>query len=54
MLHHNGLTILASFSYGTIVPNKTPLFLLPVVKRLGVKYPLGMTNFLIARKHAAG
>jgi SAM-dependent methyltransferase len=50
ILKYNGLTLIASFSYGMIVPNKTPLFLLPIVKRLGVRYPFGMTNFLIAHK----
>jgi len=50
ILQYNGLTLIVSFSYGMIVPNKTPLFLLPIVKRLGVRHPFGMTNFLIAHK----
>ena len=46
----NDLRIVTSFSYGMIVPNKTPTFLLPVAKLFNFKQPLGMTNFIIAEK----
>ena len=46
----NGLFIERSFAYGMIVPNKTPLFLLPFVKLFNFKQPFGMTNFVLARK----
>jgi ubiquinone/menaquinone biosynthesis C-methylase UbiE len=46
----NGLRIVTSFSYGMIVPNKTPFFLLPIVNLFNFKLPLGMTNFIIAEK----
>jgi SAM-dependent methyltransferase len=46
----NGLKIVDVFSMGMIVPNKMPGFLLPVVKHLNFKQPLGMTNFVIAEK----
>jgi SAM-dependent methyltransferase len=44
----NNLHVMASFSSGLIVPNKTPIFLLPLLKPLSFKQPLGMTNFIIA------
>lgn len=47
----NGLHVVASFSYGMIVPNKTPTFFLPLVKLFDFKQPLGMTNFIIAEKN---
>jgi len=46
----NGLKVVAAFSHGTIVPNKTPAFLLPLAKLLDFNYPLGMTNILIAER----
>ncbi len=46
----NGLKVLSSFSYGLIVPNKTPVLLLPMLKLFNFKFPLGMTNFIIAEK----
>ncbi len=46
----NGLKVIAAFSYGMLVPNKTPLFLLPVLKLFNLKLPCGMTNFVIAHK----
>lgn len=46
----NDLHIVAAFSYGMIIPNKTPTFLLPLVRLLNFKQPIGMTNFIIARK----
>ena len=46
----NGLRVIAAFSHGTTVPNKTPPLLLPLVKLLDFNYPLGMTNILIAER----
>jgi len=46
----NGLRIVASFSYGMMVPNMTPAFLLPLVRLFNFRQPLGMTNFIIAEK----
>ena len=46
----NGLRIIKVFSCGMMVPNKMPLFLLPLAKRLHFNQPLGMTNFIIAEK----
>ena len=46
----NGLKVIAAFSHGTTVPNKTPVFLLPLLKLLDFSYPLGMTNTLIAER----
>lgn len=46
----NGLRVTAAFSHGTTVPNKTPAFLLPLMRLLDFNYPLGMTNILIAER----
>jgi ubiquinone/menaquinone biosynthesis C-methylase UbiE len=46
----NGLKVIAAFSHGTTVPNKTPAALLPLVKLLDFNYPFGMTNILIAER----
>jgi len=45
-----GLNIISSFSYGLIVPNKTPKILLPFFKYFDIKFPFGMTNFIISKK----
>lgn len=50
VVEKNSARIIASFSYGMLVPNKTPLFLLPVARLFDFKQPCGMTNFLIAEK----
>jgi ubiquinone/menaquinone biosynthesis C-methylase UbiE len=50
IVSRNDLRVVTSFSYGMIVPNKTPTFLLPLVKLFNFKQPLGMTNFIIAEK----
>ncbi len=49
-LERNKLKVVASFSHGMTVPNKTPRVLLPMVRFLDFKQPLGMTNVLIAEK----
>lgn len=48
----NELPLIAAFSYGLIIPNKTPIFLLPLLRLFNFKQPLGMTNFIIAEKNA--
>lgn len=47
-----GLNIISSFSYGLIVPNKTPKILLPFFKLFNTRFALGMTNFIISEKKA--
>lgn len=49
-LERNKLRVIASFSQGMTVPNKTPVFLLPLVKWLDFNQPWGMTNILIAER----
>lgn len=46
----NETRIAAAFSHGILVPNKTPVFLLPIARMFDFKNPLGITNFLIAMK----
>ena len=45
-----GLKIISSFSYGMIVPNRTPKMLLPFMKLFNFRQPFGMTNFIISEK----
>lgn len=53
----NGLHILTSFSYGSVVPIRTLKLALPVVTRLtrllSFEHFTGMTNFVIAEKNPA-
>lgn len=49
-VRRNGLKIHKAFSYGMIVPNKTPLAMLPLMKIFNFRQPWGMTNFVIACK----
>ena len=49
-LERNRLKVVASFSHGMTVPNKTPALLLPLVKLLDFRQPWGMTNILIAER----
>jgi ubiquinone/menaquinone biosynthesis C-methylase UbiE len=49
-LERNKLRVAASYSHGMTVPNKTPAFLLPLVKFLDFNQPWGMTNILIAER----
>jgi len=46
----NGLRVIGSFSFGMIVPNKTPECFLPFIGMFDKKIPLGMTVFTIAEK----
>jgi ubiquinone/menaquinone biosynthesis C-methylase UbiE len=50
VIKRNGLNVIDSFSLGMIVPNKMPLFLLPIAKKFNFKQPFGITNFIIAEK----
>jgi ubiquinone/menaquinone biosynthesis C-methylase UbiE len=50
VMGRNKLKVIASFSHGMTVPNKTPVFLLPVFKLLDFRQPLGMTNILIGER----
>lgn len=49
-LNRNALSVIASFSYGMIAPNKTPAFFIPLAGLFNFKHPLGITNFIIAEK----
>jgi hypothetical protein len=46
----SGLKVIQAFSAGMSVPNKMPAALIPLVKHLEFRQPLGMTNFIIAEK----
>jgi ubiquinone/menaquinone biosynthesis C-methylase UbiE len=52
----SGLRIVASFSYGTVVPIETPTSMLPIVGRLArlssYTHAASMTNMIIAEKRA--
>lgn len=54
ILTNHALQVLDVFSLGLIVPNKTPRFLLPLLKLLHFKQPWGMTTFIIASKIKTG
>ncbi len=45
------LKIIDIFAYGAIVPNKTPVFILPLLRLFNRRWPMGVTLFLIAEKH---
>jgi ubiquinone/menaquinone biosynthesis C-methylase UbiE len=49
-MEKNGLKVTRAFAHGWTVPNKTPRFLLPLVKVLDFPQPLGMTNILLAER----
>jgi len=51
LIEGNGLIIKAAFSHGLIVPNKTPQFMVPLLKPFDKIHPLGITNCLIAKKY---
>jgi ubiquinone/menaquinone biosynthesis C-methylase UbiE len=50
LLKKNNLKIISSFSYGVLVPNKTPKFLSFLFKYLEFRHPFGMVNIIIAEK----
>ena len=45
-----GLSIINSCSMGSIVPNKTPVFLLKFLKKIDSELPFGFYNMIIAQK----
>jgi len=49
-MEESGLKMIAALSHGMTVPNKTPGFLLPLVKKLDFPQPWGMTNILIGER----
>jgi SAM-dependent methyltransferase len=46
----NRLRVVAAFSHGMTVPNRTPFWLLPLARLLDFRQPWGMTNILVARR----
>ncbi|MFH1788702.1 MAG: methyltransferase domain-containing protein [Candidatus Altiarchaeota archaeon] len=50
MVQEAGLTVRASFSFGASVANKMPVFLVPLIRLLDFRQPLGITNFVVAEK----
>jgi len=50
LIQNSNLQIIDSSSQGIILPNKTPLFLLPYLKRFNGKFPLAFFNIVIAQK----
>ncbi|HVZ79406.1 MAG TPA: class I SAM-dependent methyltransferase [bacterium] len=49
-MERNGLRVTRAFAHGWTVPNKTPAFLLPLVKTLDFPQPWGMTHVLLAER----
>jgi len=50
VLNHN-LKIIAAFSHGLMPPNKTPLIMLPLLKKFDKKIPFfGLNNIIICKK----
>lgn len=50
LLLNSDLKILHKTTLGSILPNKTPIFLLPVLKKLDGEFPGAFYNLLIAEK----
>ncbi len=46
----SGLKLLYAKNMGSIVPNKTPAFLVPILKPLDVEHPLGFYSLCIGKK----
>ena len=49
-MEESGLKVVGALSHGMTVPNKTPAFLLPLVKLLDFPQPWGMTNILVGER----
>jgi ubiquinone/menaquinone biosynthesis C-methylase UbiE len=49
-LEQSGLRVLAYCAYGWLAPNKTPLFLLPLLRFLNFPQSFGMTHIFIAER----
>ena len=50
LLQNNRLKILHKTTIGAILPNKTPIFLLPVLKQIDGEFPCAFYNLIIAEK----
>ena len=50
MARQSGLRIKDAFSFGLAVPNRTPVFLLPLTRLFDRRFSLGVTNVIIAEK----
>ena len=50
LAERNRLDVIDAFSHGMMVPNRTPLSLLPIARLFDFKQPLGMTNVVLAKK----
>jgi SAM-dependent methyltransferase len=50
LMEGTGLRVTAALSHGWTVPNRTPAFLLPLLKPFDVPQPWGMTNILIGER----
>jgi ubiquinone/menaquinone biosynthesis C-methylase UbiE len=48
MVRDSGLHVVMKKSFGTMVPNKTPEFALPLASKLEFAHALGMTNIVVA------
>jgi ubiquinone/menaquinone biosynthesis C-methylase UbiE len=49
-LEQNGLKVSSYCAFGLLAPNKTPTFLLPLLKLFNFPQPLGMTHLFIAER----
>jgi ubiquinone/menaquinone biosynthesis C-methylase UbiE len=49
-IQRNGLKVISQFSYGLLVPNKTPRLLVSTLRLFNFRFAGGMTNFIIAEK----
>jgi SAM-dependent methyltransferase len=52
VLEDHGLEVVASCAFGMIVPNKTPAFMLPLVRLFDFPQPWGMTRILVAQRRS--
>jgi SAM-dependent methyltransferase len=51
-LEDQGLQVVASCAFGWIVPNKTPVFLLRLLRLFNFPQPWGMTRILVAKRRS--
>jgi SAM-dependent methyltransferase len=45
-----GLSVIDTCAFGLLVPNKTPLFLLPILRKFNCRFSIGVTAILVAEK----
>jgi len=50
LVTNEGLKVVSSITMGAVLPNKTPNALLPYIKKVDGKFPLGFYNIVIAEK----